>query len=139
DTPLSGTLGALGVTFIPAANLAIDDLNTKYTNQNFSLVVQDTQSSDVATALAATALVNAGVLGVAGAARSAGTIAAEAVTDGGAEAPAASPSEDSSGPEAVEEPTYTECRQCGCILSSEHSVSGFCSDGCKERHSAAAD
>ena len=78
-TPLSGTLGALGVTFIPAANLAIDDLNTKYTNQNFSLVVQDTQSSDVATALAATALVNAGVLGVAGAARSAGTIAAEAV------------------------------------------------------------
>jgi ABC-type branched-subunit amino acid transport system substrate-binding protein len=78
-TPLSGTLGSLGVTFVTAANLAIDDLNTKYPNYNFTLVIQDTQSDTTATTNAATALVGQSVLGVAGAARSAGTIAAEAV------------------------------------------------------------
>lgn len=75
-TPKTGALGSLGMTFENGANLAIDDLNAKYPDTTFELVVQDTQTSASGAEAAADALVTAGVSGVIGAAASSSSLAA---------------------------------------------------------------
>ncbi len=75
-TPKTGGLGVLGQSFENGAALAIDDLNKLNSDYNFTLVVQDTQTSADGARAAMTALASAGVSGVVGAAASSSTLAA---------------------------------------------------------------
>ncbi len=74
--PKTGALGSLGPTFENAANLAIKDLNAMGSNYTFELVVEDTETSSTKAEAAAQTLVDAGVVGIVGAAASSSTLAA---------------------------------------------------------------
>ncbi len=75
-TPKTGALGSLGQTFENGAKLAIKDLNAEQTDYTFVLEVQDTKTDPNGAADAMTALAQAGVVGVVGAAASSSTLSA---------------------------------------------------------------
>ena len=79
--PMTGELGTYSGPFTFAANEAIKDLNAMDANVQFELLELDTQSTGEGGAAAATQMVSSGVVGVAGAASSTVTMAANAVLE----------------------------------------------------------
>ena len=74
--PLTGPIDVYAPAFTDAADLAIDDLNDGQTDYHFSIVEQDSGCDGTTAGTAAQALVDAGVVGIAGAACSGATLGA---------------------------------------------------------------
>ncbi|MED6305611.1 MAG: ABC transporter substrate-binding protein, partial [Candidatus Thermoplasmatota archaeon] len=82
--PSTGPIAVYSDAFTDAAQIAIDDLNTENTDYTFSLVEADSGCDGTKAATAAQTLVDAGVVGIAGAACSGATLGAMAVASGAA-------------------------------------------------------
>ena len=77
--PLTGPIDVYAPAFTDAGDLAIADLNDGQTDYHFSIVEQDSGCDGTTAATAAQALVDAGVVGIAGAACSGATLGAMVV------------------------------------------------------------
>ncbi len=77
--PLTGPIDVYAPAFTDAGDLAISDLNAGQTDYHFSLVEEDSGCDGTTAASAAQAAVDAGVIGIAGAACSGATLGAMTV------------------------------------------------------------
>lgn len=81
--PITGPIAVYAEAFTDAAQLAVDDLNAGSTDYTFTLVEADSGCDGTTAASGAQSLLDAGVVGIAGAACSGATLGAMAVASAG--------------------------------------------------------